>query len=175
MGMRLGSMKHTQHRRAVFDIFKDDAGSHGSLKRNRFGLDNGLSRNGSDPTKHAHVFAPGGDPCQNLQNPFALATTWQEDMHTFDTRPQGSPSSRPLPQSHSRDRSPMSGSMQRYFSVVDGGEPQFFDSLPPHMEFGGLGGPRYLGTMLNPLNPKNRSLCQINTQRYDASFTSSFR
>ena len=42
---------------------------------------------------------------------------------------------------------------QRYFSVSGNQPPQFFDSLPPHMDFGGFGGPRYQGSTLNLLNP----------------------
>ena len=42
---------------------------------------------------------------------------------------------------------------QRYFSVTGNQPPQFFDALPPHMDFGGLAEPRYRGATLNLLNP----------------------
>lgn len=42
---------------------------------------------------------------------------------------------------------------QRYFSVTGNQPPQFFDSLPPHMDSGGLGEPKYYGSTLNLLNP----------------------
>ena len=42
---------------------------------------------------------------------------------------------------------------QRYFSLAEAHPPQFFDFLPPQMEFGGLAGQRFLGASLNPLNP----------------------
>jgi len=42
---------------------------------------------------------------------------------------------------------------QRYFSVTANQSPQFFSSMPPEMEFGGLSEPRYHGSTLNPLNP----------------------
>lgn len=42
---------------------------------------------------------------------------------------------------------------QRYFSVTEAHPPQFFDFLPPQMEFGGLADPRYFTSSLNPLNP----------------------
>lgn len=42
---------------------------------------------------------------------------------------------------------------QRYFSVTGNQPPQFFNSLPPHMDFGGLGESRYHGSTLNLLNP----------------------
>lgn len=42
---------------------------------------------------------------------------------------------------------------QRYFSVTGNQPPQFFDSLPPHMDFGGLGEPKYYGSTVNLLNP----------------------
>ena len=42
---------------------------------------------------------------------------------------------------------------QRYFSLTGSHAPQFFSSLPPHMDFGGLAEPGYYGATLNPLNP----------------------
>ena len=42
---------------------------------------------------------------------------------------------------------------QRYFMVAGGGQPQFFTSMPPQMDFGGMVGPMYLGATPNPLNP----------------------
>lgn len=42
---------------------------------------------------------------------------------------------------------------QRYFSVTGNQPPQFFDALPPHMDFGGLAEARYHGSTLNLLNP----------------------
>lgn len=42
---------------------------------------------------------------------------------------------------------------QRYFSVTGNQPPQFFNSLPPHMDFGGLPEPKYYGSTLNLLNP----------------------
>ena len=41
---------------------------------------------------------------------------------------------------------------QRYFSVTGNQPPQFFSSLPPHMDFGGLTEAKYHGSTLNPLN-----------------------
>ena len=41
---------------------------------------------------------------------------------------------------------------QRYFSVTGNQAPQYFSTLPPQMEFGGLAEPKYYGTTLNPLN-----------------------
>ena len=41
---------------------------------------------------------------------------------------------------------------QRYFSVTGNQAPQYFSTLPPQMDFGGLSEPRYYGTTLNPLN-----------------------
>ncbi len=41
---------------------------------------------------------------------------------------------------------------QRYFSVTGSQPPQFYNSMPPQMEFCGLAGPKYHGSTLNPLN-----------------------
>ena len=41
---------------------------------------------------------------------------------------------------------------QRYFSVTGNQAPQYFNTLPPQMDFGGLSEPRYYGSTLNPLN-----------------------
>ena len=42
---------------------------------------------------------------------------------------------------------------QRYFSITGNQPSQFFNSLPPHMDFGGLSEPKYYGSTLNLLNP----------------------
>ena len=42
---------------------------------------------------------------------------------------------------------------QRYFSVTRGSPPEYFDTLPPHMVFGGWPGPRSSSSSFNPLNP----------------------
>lgn len=42
---------------------------------------------------------------------------------------------------------------QRYFSVTGNQPPQYFNSLPPHMDFGGLAEAKYHGSTLNLLNP----------------------
>ena len=42
---------------------------------------------------------------------------------------------------------------QRYFSVTGNQPPQFYSSLPPHMDFGGLAEAKYYGSTLNLLNP----------------------
>ncbi len=44
-------------------------------------------------------------------------------------------------------------SSQRYFSVTGGYAPEFYDTLPPHMIFGGWSGSRLSGSSFNPLNP----------------------
>jgi len=41
---------------------------------------------------------------------------------------------------------------QRYFSVTSNRAPQFYNSMPPQMEFCGIAGPKYHGSSLNPLN-----------------------
>lgn len=45
---------------------------------------------------------------------------------------------------------------QRYFSVATNQSPQFYNSMPPQMEFGGSFGPKYHGSILNPLNTSFR-------------------
>jgi len=44
---------------------------------------------------------------------------------------------------------------QRYFSVTGNDPPQFFNNLPPQMDFGGLADHRLWGSSVNPLNPQN--------------------
>ena len=46
---------------------------------------------------------------------------------------------------------------QRYFSVTGNQAPQYFSTLPPQMEFGGLAEPKYYGSTLNPLNTQLHS------------------
>lgn len=52
-----------------------------------------------------------------------------------------------VPQAHNERVS------QRYFSITGNQPPQFFNSMPPHMDFGGLAEPKYYGSTLNLLNP----------------------
>lgn len=49
---------------------------------------------------------------------------------------------------------------QRYFSVTGNQAPQYFSTLPPQMDFGGLSEPRYYGSTLNPLN------ANLNSQQF---------
>lgn len=60
---------------------------------------------------------------------------------------------------------------QRYFSLTEAHPPQFFDFLPPQMEFGGLADPRFLGTSLNPLNPSSQIQHNQLFQRQDRCIT----
>ena len=46
---------------------------------------------------------------------------------------------------------------QRYFSVTGNQAPQFYSTLPPQMDFGGLSEPRFYGSTLNPLNTQLNS------------------
>lgn len=60
---------------------------------------------------------------------------------------------------------------QRYFSLTEAHPPQFFDFLPPQMEFGGLADPRFLGASLNPLNPSAQMQHNQLFQRQDRCIT----
>ena len=57
---------------------------------------------------------------------------------------------------------------QRYFWVTGNQPPQFFSSMPPGMDFGGLVEPRYYGSTLNPLNPYLRQQHPVPPQAYAA-------
>lgn len=46
---------------------------------------------------------------------------------------------------------------QRYFSVTGNQAPQYYSTLPPQMDFGGLSEPKFYGTTLNPLNTQLQS------------------
>lgn len=60
---------------------------------------------------------------------------------------------------------------QRYFSLTEAHPPQFFDFLPPQMEFGGLADPRFLGASPNPLNPSVQMQHNHIFQRQDRCIT----
>ena len=45
---------------------------------------------------------------------------------------------------------------QRYFSITRGSPPEYFDTLPPHMVFGGWSGLSVSGSSFNPLNPSGQ-------------------
>ena len=61
------------------------------------------------------------------------------------------------PDGHIDNEVPRAGNQrvtQRYFAVSGNDPPQFFDTLPSQMEFGGLADPRSIGSCFNPLNPQ---------------------
>lgn len=60
---------------------------------------------------------------------------------------------------------------QRYFSLAEAHPPQFYDFLPPQMEFGGLADPMFFGASLNPLNPSARMQHNQLFQRQDRCIT----
>ena len=76
----------------------------------------------------------------------------------FPSRSENSENIPPPPVPQAQDKHPESSKgrvTQRYFSITGSEEPQFFDSIPPQMEFGGMAGPQYRGATVNPLNPLN--------------------
>ena len=64
-------------------------------------------------------------------------------------------------------------STQRYFTVTGNQPPQFFSSMPPSMDFGGLMEPKYHGSTLNPLNPYVRQRHFNNQQPLSNPFSQS--
>lgn len=58
-------------------------------------------------------------------------------------------------------------SSQRYFSIARGYSPEFFDTLPSHMIFGGWSGPTSSGSSFNPLNPSAQHH-QVQPYQHDA-------
>ena len=48
-------------------------------------------------------------------------------------------------------------STQRYFVITGNDEPQFYETMPPQMDFGGMAGPLHPGNTLNPLHPNIRA------------------
>ena len=62
---------------------------------------------------------------------------------------------------------------QRYFSVTRGCPPQYFDTLPPHMVFGGWPGPRISGSSSNPLNSSTRHQALQQPHQYHSRVSTS--
>ena len=63
-------------------------------------------------------------------------------------------------------------STQRYFSVSGSHPPEFFDFLPPHMDFGGLANSRFSGSSLNPLNANVQRQQNQNLQSQNVNISS---
>ncbi len=84
---------------------------------------------------------------------------WYSQLRSYPKTPDRSEALERLPtepksQVHGAPTSESVGRItQRYFSVSGSEEPQFFTTMPPQMEFGGMAGPKYRGATLNPLNP----------------------
>ena len=117
-------------------------------------------------------FTQGGHGHQGLRHPSAanftlhrkecVNSSWDSQLRAFATHQRFSGAEdreniEPVLDSDGRvdDNAAMTGSAratQRYFSVTGAQSPQFFNTMPPQMDFGGLGGPRYIGSSLNPLN-----------------------
>ena len=55
---------------------------------------------------------------------------------------------------------------QRYFAVTRGCPPEFFDTLPSQMDFGGWPGPRLSSSSSNPLNPSGQLYSYQGQQSY---------
>ena len=149
----IGDSPSIQPPRRSFQVFKDINDQspldthHGlGVEKNRFDTSL-LSRSaGVNP---GALFAADG----------VASLDWYNELRSYVKTPTSSGNSenlpsQPKPQAQAEHLEGSAGRvMQRYFSVTGDEEPQFFDSMPPQMEFGGTAGPSYRGATLNPLNP----------------------
>ena len=88
---------------------------------------------------------PNGRSSHPSERPYPVPVENKENTPSFFDQ-EGQPGDEPRQAISERQT-------QRYFSVTEAHPPQFFDFLPPQMDFGGLADSRFFTSSLNPLNP----------------------
>ena len=163
-------------RKRAFEIFSDEVNDQEDARRDHHSKTNG---NPLPQTLHGHhnVLQPHGANFTRRRTPLASSQLssghqigaqldrfpWDSQLHAFakaplPSMPEDRENVKPVLDSEGRVDDTAGPAVyqhvtQRYFSVTGNQPPQFFNSLPPHMDFGGLAEPRYYGSTLNPLNP----------------------
>ena len=175
-------------RKRAFEIFSDEVNDQEDARRDQHSKTNG---NTLSQTLHGHhnVLQPHGANFTRRRTPLASSQLssghqigaqldrfpWDSQIHAFAKAPLPSmPEDRenvePVLDSEGRVDDTAGPAVyqhvtQRYSSVTGNQPPQFSNSLPPHMDFGGLAEPRYYGSTLNPLNPYLRQQLQPHQAR----------
>ena len=170
-------------RKRAFEIFSDEINDQKDASPEHYSKTNG---NPLPQTLHGHhnVLQQHGPNFTRHRTPLASSQlssghqfgaqldrcSWDSHLHTFSKGPLPSmPEDRenvePVLDSEGRVDDTAGPAIyqrvtQRYFSVTGNQPPQFFNSLPPHMDLRGLAEPRYFGSTLNPLNPYLRQQLQ---------------
>lgn len=169
-------------RRQAFGVFNDNPSINEQPSAHLYGntpTTGGRSLKHDTSTRtshsHSHSHAPGvttrRDPFISIRPPTSPSSRRQSHglplgpqsrSYTYKSRPFAADEDReniePLLDQDGRidDASFQVGNhrvTQRYFSLTGNQPPQFFSSMPPQMDFGGLAEPNYYGSTFNPLNP----------------------
>lgn len=168
----LGGSPSPQPLRRAFQVFKDvngqsPQGNHHELRQNRNPSDSAFP-SGNAGVKRGAI----------TTNDTMGSLDWYNQLNSYVKGPirlETAENVPPRPISSVQTEHPQTstGSVtQKYFSVTSNEEPQFFDNMPPHMDFGGMAGPQYRGAILNPLNPLNpyvRSLQSHSSRAWTSS------
>ena len=156
-------------RKQDFKIFRDQIDYHEALHKSRQIASFSQTATGN-PTLHSH----GSDstrrrvPLATCQPPSQRRSRAQLEHPAGDSFPQTFGEKFSASMAYNRENRQPLGSegradgsagpafeqriTQRYFSVTGNQAPQYYSTLPPQMDFGGLSEPKYYGTTLNPLN-----------------------
>ena len=146
-----------------------------SFRQTSHGHHHGIKVNGTSPnTKRGQYPLVGSRAAMRLASP-NQENTWKSQLRDCTTthRPPlidiDSENIEPLLDNNGRirDEPAFTGHgrvTQRYFSVTGNQPPQFFNSMPPGMDFGGTTEKRYYGSTLNPLSSYLRQQSPAATQ-----------
>lgn len=151
----LGGNSSVQPHRRAFRVFNDVSSQSPQDSHDGFGKKQDLF--GYNISSHNSDAKRGASCTHEDVGPLG----WYNELRSYINTPVPSEDSenQPPPQTSVAHGEHLEGTKgrvtQRYFSVTGTEEPQFFDSMPPQMGFGGMAGPRYRGATLNPLNPLN--------------------
>ena len=168
---RQSNLSPPRKRRAHFDVFRDSdedalemiqaaaniiARSDGHIPDSRSERERGQSSRlsvGSEENVpyHTGISSTSNQIRYHLSLPVEEGQERKKDLEAKVTEPDYNLYSKETPETREEEEEP-ERIVQRYFVAVANQQPQFFDKMPPGMDFGGCYLPAVYGTSFNPLS-----------------------
>ena len=152
----ISNSSRTNQRKRRFNIYQDVSNNVGNRLYDRDDMVNAVNHSATNtslrdlgygfPSHSSKKGAsPRGDSCPGPKGPQARpAVDNKENIPPLSGQPNFDGTKATFPE--------VPRVTQRYFSVFGNHPPQFFNRMPPQMEFGGMNGPMFHATYYNPLN-----------------------